>query len=49
MAAGPPMADYEPIIARAVAKLGNKTRANRAVVYERARAAFIAELNKRRG
>lgn len=41
------MADYEPIIARAIAKLAENTRAERDLIYERAQAVLIAELKKR--
>lgn len=40
------MADYYPLIARAVAKLDRSTREARYLVYERARTACIAELHR---
>ncbi len=38
------MADYEPLIARAVAGLENNTGENRRVLYERARSALLSQL-----
>ena len=41
------MTNYEPLIVHAVSKLDKNTAANRDTLYERARAACIAELKKR--
>ena len=38
------MADYTPLIARAVAGLESNTAENRRVLYERARSALVAQL-----
>src|ERR1700739_3505712 len=38
------MADYHPLIARAVEGLGNNTAEARRTLYERARAALVAQL-----
>ena len=38
------MADYHPLIARAVEGLGNSTGEARRALYERARAALVAQL-----
>ena len=42
------MADYYPLIARAVAGLDKNTGENRRALYERARAALVAQLARRR-
>ncbi|MEJ2435454.1 MAG: hypothetical protein P8Y53_20740, partial [Pseudolabrys sp.] len=38
------MADYHPLISRAVAGLDNNTKENRRVLYERARGALLNQL-----